>query len=103
MSGCSRWNSGSSFAITSPSRPIAHTVTDRCDAVGGPQPAVHAASSSAATLRMFLQPAALEAGALETPPDVLIIPHDAPDEVAAVVLEHDEDRSLVNREIVVVE
>src|SRR5580704_12257023 len=103
MSGCSRSNCGSSFAITSPSRPIAHTVTVRCDADGDPQPAVHAPSSSAATLMMILQPAALEAGALETPPDVLIIPHDAPDEVAAVVLEHGENRPLVDAEIVLIE
>jgi hypothetical protein len=47
-----------------------------------------------------IEPAALEPGALEAEADVLVALHDVPDQLGAVVLDHRDDRALVDAEIV---
>src|SRR3954466_2781971 len=49
------------------------------------------------------QPSAREAGATETARDVRVGAQEAPDEISAMVLDHEEDWSLVDAEIVEVE
>src|SRR5688572_25247680 len=49
------------------------------------------------------EPSAGEARALETPDDVLIGLHDVPYEPRSIVLDHDQDRPLVDAEVVDVE
>src|SRR5258708_14790007 len=61
-----------------------------------PIPAIRSRSSA-------LQPAAREPRALEAAPDMRILPHRAPHEVAAMVLDHGDDRSLVDAEIVIID
>src|SRR5213592_3538782 len=50
-----------------------------------------------------VEPTARESHPLEASDDVLIVLHRAPDQPAAVVLDHGEDRSLVDAEVVAVE
>ena len=49
------------------------------------------------------EPAAGEAGALQAGPDVRIGVHHPPDHVAAVILDHREDRPLVDAEVVAID
>src|SRR5688500_2880833 len=60
------------------------------------------AAARAVSMRA-LQPPAAEAGSLQSADDVRVRLHHIPDEAAAVVLDHQKDRALVDAEIVVVE
>src|SRR6516164_6580445 len=48
------------------------------------------------------EPAAGEAGALEALPNVRVVAHYAPDEIAAVILDHGENRSLIDADVVLI-
>src|SRR5262249_17909794 len=50
-----------------------------------------------------LQPAARKPGALQAADDVLVLPHGLPDEAAPVVLDHGEDRPLIDPQVVDIE
>src|SRR2546423_6726180 len=50
-----------------------------------------------------LQPTSREASPLQAALDVGTLPHEAPDETRAIVLDHADDRALIDAEIIVVE
>src|SRR5207253_5972642 len=62
-------------------------------------PNLHGARPRAGLLRRG-QPAAGEAGSLQTPPEMRVLLHDAPDQRRALVFDHRADGSLVDAEIV---
>ena len=100
MPGLSRSNSGTKLATTSPSRPIAQKrTTSRWSR--SPHPASRTRSRRTGSRRAaHPQPAAGEAGPLEPAPDVRIAAHHLPDEAAAVIFDHRQDRPLVDAEII---
>src|SRR5262249_36407701 len=116
MSGRSRRNSWISSAATSPSRPTAQKLTVSEPCVRRVQPRGAAASGAIASIvcrrvtielrtrllrrRRLCEPAAGEARALQSAPDVRIALHELPDEAAAIVLDHRHDRALVDAEVV---
>jgi hypothetical protein len=52
-------------------------------------------------LRRFGQPAALEARTAQARRNIWTAPHEPPDQLGAIVLDHQNDRSLIEREVVV--
>src|SRR5688572_21066503 len=128
MPGLSRSNSGSNWATTSPSRPIAQNFKTVSPGAEGPHPAtsVRTMRTTSAFERGFRprnpvlggasrgaieapldsvtrlgEPAAREPGPLQAAPEIDVLAHHAPDQRAPVVFDHGEDRSLVDPEVVV--
>src|SRR5439155_4593489 len=65
-----------------------------------PRPRVFAASPDAA---LPLQPAAVESGALEPAPDHRVLTQRPPHQTAPIVLDHGDDRALIDPQLIVVE
>src|SRR5262245_32503486 len=110
MSGWARSKSGRSAATTSPSRPMAQNRRTISGEEARSQPA--AISSAAKTPRTTVldrvsralltrsEPTTREASLLEASPQIRVLAHHAPDELAPVVLHHGQHRALVDPEIV---
>src|SRR5687767_13096436 len=106
MPGFARSNAGISSDTTSPSRPIAQSLSV---AASRPDAGVHAVSVMATTvadnliLLLLIEPSTGETSALESTHDVRIRAHRSPDEIRPVVLYHRDDRPLVDSQVIGVE
>src|SRR6185295_2135365 len=90
-----------------PSRPIAQNLRTVSPDADGPQPAASATATTIeksrtdALLTGLAEPAPGEAGALQAAPKICVLAHHAPDERAAMVFDHRQDRALVDPDVVV--
>src|SRR5215470_6271468 len=104
MFGLARSNSGSSWATTSPSRPMAQKRRTVSRADHEPQPVASVSVATRARRTALLtgtgEPTTREAGLLEAPTQVRVLAHHAPDERATVVLDHRQDHALIDAEVV---
>src|SRR4051812_4646638 len=119
MSGCSFSNPGTSCERTSPSRPMAQmrrVVLLRAEALeqeersnvssnakAPPTRRVNAGRNTFTRMCSIPQPSTCEARPFQTRHHVRILAHRFPDQTAAIVLDHRDDRTLIDSQIVGVE
>src|SRR6476659_735984 len=107
--GCAFSNAGMSWDTTSPSRPIAHSrslISFDDDGAHETAAAITTARAAPASVRpraLTIKPPAGESGFLQAGDDVLVLPHRLPHQIGPVILDHCDDRPLVDAQIIGVE